>query len=716
MADGEESETRRDALHLRGARSHIQGRFESELREAFDDGWTRDDEPAAPLATTVTEERARSIIARNDSPDVPFEQSINPYRGCEHGCPYCLCGDTKILMGDGTTRPLATLREGDVIYGTARKGWYRRYVKSRVLAHWSVIKSAYRITLEDGTTLVTGSDHRFLTERGWKFVCDADKRKELQRPHLTTNNKLMGTGAFASAVSNDGNYELGYLSGMIRGDAHLGSYHYVRSGGAKGVQYRFRLALCDQEALQRTDEYLRNWQIRTASFLFQKASAGRRAMHAIRTSTRVDVADIGELIGWPHSPSREWAAGFLAGIFDAEGSYNDGALRISNTDREIIVWIERCLRELGFPYVKESRTPERAKPIEVVRLVGGLREHLRFFHTVDPAITRKRDISGQAVKSEARLKVVNIESLGKAMRLYDISTETEDFIANGVVSHNCYARPSHAYLELSPGLDFESKLFAKTNAAELLCEELSRPGYEVKPLAFGTNTDCYQPIERRYKIMRQVLAVLAECEHPLTIVTKSALIERDLDLLAPMAAKNLVKAFVSINTLDRQLARRLEPRAASPQRRIDTLRALAAAGIPCGVMVAPTIPALTDKSIEEVLAAAAAAGATMAGWIMLRLPNEVRPLFKEWLAAHYPQRAEHVISIVRQVRGGRENDPRFGSRMSGSGNYAELIAQRFEIACKRLGLNSEQDHMAARGGLDCARFTPPAHGPQMRLF
>ncbi len=280
----------------------------------------------------------------------------------------------------------------------------------------------------------------------------------------------------------------------------------------------------------------------------------------------------------------------------------------------------------------------------------------------------------------------------------------------------CFARPSHAYLELSPGLDFESKLFAKTNAAELLKQELSKPGYVVKPIAFGTNTDCYQPIERRYRIMRQLLEVLAGREHPLTLVTKSALIERDLDLLGPMAGKNLVKAFISITTLDRALARRLEPRAASPQRRLDAIRALAAAGVPCGVMVAPVIPALTDKSLEAILEAAAKAGATMAGWIMLRLPNEVRPLFREWLAEHYPQRAAHVISIVRQVRGGRENDPRFGSRMSGSGSFADLIATRFGVACRRLGLNRGEDHMASRGALDCERFRPPAPDPQMRLL
>lgn len=277
----------------------------------------------------------------------------------------------------------------------------------------------------------------------------------------------------------------------------------------------------------------------------------------------------------------------------------------------------------------------------------------------------------------------------------------------------CYARPSHAYLDLSPGLDFESKLFAKSNAAELLREELARPGYVVKPIAFGTNTDCYQPIERRYRIMREILEVLAGCEHPLSIVTKSALIERDLDLLAPMAGTHLVKVFVSINTLDRGLARRLEPRAASPQRRLDVLRALSREGVPCGVMVAPVIPALTDQSMEEVLEAAAAAGATAAGYILMRLPHEVKPLFKEWLAVHYPQRADHVMSVVRQLHGGRENDPNFGTRMTGTGRYADLISKRFEIARRRFRLNQKR---RGEEPLDCSRFRPPARGGQLPLF
>src|SRR5713101_1799313 len=276
----------------------------------------------------------------------------------------------------------------------------------------------------------------------------------------------------------------------------------------------------------------------------------------------------------------------------------------------------------------------------------------------------------------------------------------------------CYARPSHAYLELSPGLDFETKLFAKTNAAELMREELSRPGYKPSPIALGANTDCYQPIERKYRITRGILEVLAEFEHPVTLVTKSALIERDLDILAPMAQHNLVKVFVSIGSLDRALARKLEPRAASPQRRLDILKALSNNKIPCGVMVAALIPALNDKTMEQVLEAASAAGAAEAAYVILRLPNELKTLFKEWLAAHYPERAEHVISIVRQMRGGRENDPDFGTRMSGTGKFAELVEKRFEIACRRFGLNA---HGAGREppGLDCSRFRPPAAGGQM---
>ena len=252
----------------------------------------------------------------------------------------------------------------------------------------------------------------------------------------------------------------------------------------------------------------------------------------------------------------------------------------------------------------------------------------------------------------------------------------------------CYARPSHAYLGLSPGLDFETKLFAKENAAELLRMELSRPDYRPELIALGANTDPYQPAERKHRITRGVLEVLCEFRHPVGIVTKGSLIERDLDLLEAMAGEGLVQVFVSIGTLDGEIARTLEPRAAAPYRRVETLRRLAAHGVPCGVLVAPVIPFLNDKDLEAVLEAAAAAGAGAAGYTLLRLPWEVKDLFKAWLEEHAPLKAAHVMARIRDMRGGRENDPNFGSRMKGAGQYAELLRRRFEVTCARLGLNA----------------------------
>jgi len=271
----------------------------------------------------------------------------------------------------------------------------------------------------------------------------------------------------------------------------------------------------------------------------------------------------------------------------------------------------------------------------------------------------------------------------------------------------CYARPTHAFHDLSPGLDFETKLFAKPNAPALLRAELGKRGYTCDPIALGTNTDPYQPIEREWKVTRGILEVLAETEHPFTIVTKSALVERDLDLIAPMAAKNMARVYISITTLDKELARSLEPRAATPPRRLQAVKALTDAGVPVGVLAAPVIPQLNDRDLEAILEAAAAHGARYAGWIMLRLPLEVAPLFRDWLDAHYPLRADHVMSVLRQLRGGRDYDARFGERMRGTGVFAELIEKRFALACKRLGLNRD------RTPLDISRFRPPVpEGPR----
>ena len=251
----------------------------------------------------------------------------------------------------------------------------------------------------------------------------------------------------------------------------------------------------------------------------------------------------------------------------------------------------------------------------------------------------------------------------------------------------CYARPSHAYLGLSAGLDFESRLFAKTNAVELLHKELGAKGYEPATIALGANTDPYQPVERQYRLTREILKILNECNHPVGIVTKSALVTRDIDILKPMAEKGLVKVAVSITTLDHKLSRQMEPRASAPGKRLQALELLAASGIPTVAMTAPIIPAINDMEIEKLLGAAQSAGAREAGYVLLRLPHELKDLFREWLEREFPDRAKHVMNLVRDIRGGRDNDPEFGARMTGRGPYAWQIGRRFELACKRLGLN-----------------------------
>jgi DNA repair photolyase len=250
----------------------------------------------------------------------------------------------------------------------------------------------------------------------------------------------------------------------------------------------------------------------------------------------------------------------------------------------------------------------------------------------------------------------------------------------------CFARPAHAFADLSPGLDFETRLFYKQDAAARLREELSRPRYRCSPIALGTNTDPYQPIEREYRVTRSILELLLECDHPVSIVTKSTLVLRDLDLLGELARRGLTRVYLSVTTLDDGLKRRMEPRAASPRARLAAVRALAEAGVPVGVMYAPVIPALNDHELEAVVEAAAAAGADSVGYILLRLPGEVRDLFYEWLALHYPDRARRVRSRIRELRNGRDNDPRFGSRMRGSGPWADLLRSRLEAACRRAGI------------------------------
>jgi DNA repair photolyase len=275
----------------------------------------------------------------------------------------------------------------------------------------------------------------------------------------------------------------------------------------------------------------------------------------------------------------------------------------------------------------------------------------------------------------------------------------------------CFARPTHAYLGFSPGLDFETRLVAKFDAPKLLEQELRNPRYKCEIIAMGTNTDPYQPIEREYKLTRGILEVMSTFNQPTGIVTKSALVARDIDILASMAERHLATVHLSLTTLDPQLARNMEPRAAAPYRRLATIKALSAAGIPTGVMTAPLIPGLNDAEVEDLLAAAWDAGARRAGYVLLRLPHEIKDLFAEWLEAYYPMKARHVQSLIKDTRGGRLNDPRWGSRMRGEGHYAELIKTRFELACRKIGFNKQ------RFPLDTTKFAPPPkEGDQLRLL
>jgi len=276
----------------------------------------------------------------------------------------------------------------------------------------------------------------------------------------------------------------------------------------------------------------------------------------------------------------------------------------------------------------------------------------------------------------------------------------------------CYARPSHAYMDLSPGLDFEQKIYTKPGAAAVLRQELSRRGYRCSPITLGANTDAWQPAERELRITRQILEVLVEFRHPVSIITKSALVERDLDLLQDLARDNLVHVLVSVTTLDDELKRRMEPRTAGPKRRLETVSRLSAAGIPCGVLAAPMIPGLNDHELENILAASADAGARFAGYVLLRLPHEVEPIFADWLQLQYPLKAAKVLSLIRQVRGGSLNDAQFGSRMRGSGPLAALLAQRFAAACRRHRFTRESE-----AALDSTRFrVPEGPGTQLSLL
>src|SRR6266404_6092701 len=433
-------------------------------------------EEIPPAELEVYQDHTREILSHNDSPDVGFSWSVNPYRGCFHACAYCMAGETPILMGDGTTRSLADIRAGDVVYGTVLRGRYRRYARTPVLAHWNTLKQAFRVTLEDGTMLVASADHRFLTRRGWKYVtgrtCGAGRR-----PHLTAGNSLLGT-----------------------------------------------------------------------------------------------------------------------------------------------------------------------------------------------------DIEGRALKNPARLRVMSVEPLGIELPMYDITTGTGDFIANGVVSHNCYARPTHEYLGFGAGTDFDRKITVKPEAPRLLREAFERRSWKGELVVFSGVTDCYQPLEASYRLTRGCLEVCAEYRNPVGIITKSPLIERDLDVLQDLQRDARVSVSVSVPIWDREHAHSVEPFVATPQRRI--------------------------KTIER-----------RAGFVFLRLPGSVKQVFEQRLRESLPLRADRILNRVREARGGKLYDSRFGVRGRGEGQYADAARALFDATVKRLGMNQGFQDEEERD-----TFRRPGRGSQLALL
>jgi DNA repair photolyase len=644
---------------------------------------------------TFHEVLAKSALSKVPAASqMPFRWTINPYRGCSHACTYCVDPSTLVLMADGRQKPIRDVMVGDRIVGTEFDGTYRRYVETAVQARWGTVKHAYRVTLEDGTEIVASGDHRFLTERGWKYVAPLPKG-DGQRPYLTTNNRLQGFGlgmvadAYATPPESP-DYRRGYLTGMIRGDGMLFDGTYARKTGGRTRVTMFRLALADDEALTRSQDYLAASGVATDRRPFAPATEKRRAMHGIFTSKRSTFAAIHEIIEWPATPSREWSTGFLAGIFDAEGSCDGQILRISNSDDRMLTMTMSAMDVLGIPHVRE---PANKIGVAKIRVVGGLSSRRRFFALTNPAITRKLKIVGAAVKTSVSLRIVSIESLGGDSEMVDITTGTGDFIANGVISHNCFARPTHEYLDLDAGHDFDSQVVVKVNADQVLRAELAKPSWTHEAVALGTNTDPYQRAEGRYQLMPGIISALADSGTPFSILTKGTLLRRDLPLLTQAAEKVDVGLGVSLAFADspagRELQQAVEPGTPAPRARLDLIRAIRAAGLPCGVMVAPVLPWLTDSlaHLERLLDTLVDAGATG----VTVLPLHLRPGAREWYLGWLEREHPHLVEGYGRV---------YARGAYAHKGYRDWLWERVRPLLDERGLGSTAMHRARAAGAD----------------
>ena len=571
---------------------------------------------------TFYEIQAKSLINRVPGQSrLPFQWTVNPYRGCSHACSYCLAGDTPILMADGSTRPLAELRPGDAIMGTMGAGACRRYVPTTVLDHWTTSKPSFRVTLADGTRLVASGDHRFLTDRGWRHVSPA----EPHQPALAVGDLMFGVGHFAEPPKESPDYQAGFLCGLIRGDAAVGG-PTAREG----------------DAWVRADGYLENMPLHQA-------------------------------LRWPEQPTTGWHRGFLAGAFGSTGRADRLAITFTSGDQLFLSRVIDALTRLGLP----SRSPVRTRPgtAGTVEIDRDLWAALRFRHLtgVDGA---PLDASGVGVRSSRELAVADIEDLGLTLPLYDISTGTSDFIADGVVSHNCFARNTHTYLDLDAGHDFDTKVVVKVNAGELVRRELAAPKWKGAPIAMGTNVDVYQRAEGRYRLMPAILQALRDFANPFSILTKGTLILRDLDLLKQAAEVTTVGLAMSIGFVDETVWRAVESGTPSPRRRLEVVRKLTDAGFAVSVLMAPILPGLTDsdESIEETVAAVAAAGAAGITPLALHLRPGAREWYAAWLTREHPELATRYRDLFRG-----------GSYLPQT--YQHELGARVRIAARRHGLH-----------------------------
>ena len=646
---------------------------------------------------TFHEVVAKSALNRVPSGSaMPFSWTVNPYRGCSHACTYCLDPETLVMTAEGRHKRLGDVRVGEDLMGTRVDGAYRRYVPTTVRAVWPTRKAAYRITLADGTEIIASGDHRFLTERGWKHVTGTTSGAG-RRPHLTTGNRLQGFGMGAprgqSAFVADPDFERGYLSGMIRGDGMIFHGTYTDAKRVR-VIHRFRLALADVDALDRTRRFLERAGVLTHERAFTPATDVRRPMTAIHTARQADVETIETLIVEPIAPSSAWRAGFLSGIFDAEGSCSRGILRIVNTDERLLETVSTSLDHFGISFIRE---PVRPNGLRAIRVTGGLPSRDRFFRITSPAITRKLSIVGAAVKTATDLTVISIEDVGER-DLVDISTDTEDFIAAGVVSHNCFARNTHTYLDLDAGADFDSQIVVKVNVAEVLARELAKPSWRHEPVALGTNTDPYQRAEGRYRLMPGIIDALASSGTPFSILTKGTLLRRDLPQLTDAATRVPIHIAMSIAIPHEPLRQLLEPGAPSFQARLDTVKAATDAGFSVTVFLMPIVPHLTDgiDVLDDAIARIAASGARRVVFGALHLRPGAKEWFWQWLERECPD-------LVPAYRGLYP-----GVSVSAPKGYRSWLSARVRPLLRKHGLHGrlEEEDTPPRG-LGPVRTTGP---------